>query len=118
MFVTISTEGVIARHEGIPSLDDLYEHIKCQTVEAIGIERDGEEAVVWMDEEYSYREEQALNPKADLLVRRHSPGTLIGGVGIGGNVVVTGPADHEGETTGLSEEWATYLEALDMPTRV
>jgi len=96
-------------------LDDLYKGTGADTVEALDLTRDGDDAIAWMDEDYIGKAQDgdiALNPRADQFIRHLSPGTLIGAPGISGDVVMTGPADDEGDTLGLPESWHKFLTEL------
>jgi hypothetical protein len=109
-YIVIPVEGPVANHQSEQiDLDTLYKGTKAETVQAISLFREDHEAVCWMDEDYLTRPDQTVNVRADWLVRRFSPGTLIGGSGIVGDCVLTGGADADGETLGLSPEWIAFL---------
>lgn len=109
-WATISIDGHVDIREGKPSLEDLQAAVGGYVQVIPPLSRDGDEAVIWMDEEGKVKGIR-VNETADWLVRSHGP-NLMPGDRICGPVALTGPADDEGETTTLSEQWTAYLRDL------
>jgi len=90
-------------------LDHLYEATKAETVQAVELSREGQEATLWLDEEGKVNARQ-VNHRADYIAHMFS-GVAPDDV-IVGDAVITGPADEDGETTGLTEAWRRFLTEL------
>jgi hypothetical protein len=116
-YAVIPVEGNIRFEEAERvELEQLYAGTGAKTVEAHSLERDGQEAVIWMDEDY-LGTDKGFNRTADYLARVYGGGLLIGGGGIQGDCVLTGGTDDDGETQSLPEQWVTFLHDLPIEAR-
>lgn len=108
----IHTDGVVttidlAHAEDRGSLDDLYRHIECRSVDVVRL---APNANMWLDDEGAYN--APINEVATALARmygmNYQPYYY-------GTAIITGGADEVGETLGLSHD-ATLMvvAALDV----
>ncbi len=83
-------------------LHAMYREIDCRTVECIGLTEDLD---LWVDEEGKLKSEWEVNLGATALLRRRGIPDLVAG-----NALLTGGADDEGNTLGISEGAAADVE--------
>jgi hypothetical protein len=109
-YIRVTEAGEVEQFDGIPSLDDMYEKLACDTVEVVALTRDGHEASMWLDENGKV-DARPINRAGDYLAHMFS-GIAPADV-IVGPILVTGGTDDEGETTDLDEKWRAFL--LNLP---
>lgn len=112
MYITITPESEVTRHEGIPDLQAMYDAIGTDTVEAVGFNQpEGEPfgCVGWLDENGKIANEpKARNDLATRLAHRFE--AIREDDYIAGVLLLTGGADEDGETTSLPSSWANRVE--------
>jgi hypothetical protein len=107
-WVTLTVEGEMAFHDGVPTLRDLQNAVGGY-VEAVRFSLAGSEATMFVDEEGKLVAEPRRNYKADVVcsaVARY-------GDWIAGNVALTGGVGPDGETLGLTDPQVAELRRID-----
>ncbi len=113
MWATLSVDGRIEFHEGVPALEELQEAVG-GFVEIVDIPGVG---LMWLNEDGKYpardfrgnrRGPLPHNPMATRITTQQRAG-LAPDDYIFGVAVFTGNADEDGETTGLSESSVSFL---------
>lgn len=105
MYYTVTPEGRWSEHEGVPDLDALTAAVGGY-VEAVGMTREGDDAILWLNEEGKL-EGLPRNESATLIA--HSFEAIQTADYIAGSAVFTGAPDENGDTTSLPESWVTYI---------
>ena len=82
----------------------MYDQIGCDLVECVGL-RDGLD--MWVDEEGKLKDSWNLNLAATAVLQRHGVPDLVAGTAL-----LTGGADEEGNTLGISDEAADEVRRL------
>ncbi|MGO9179269.1 MAG: DUF3846 domain-containing protein [Candidatus Limnocylindrales bacterium] len=110
-WATLSTEGVMRFHPGVPRLPDLQRAVDGY-VEAVRFTLAGSEATMWLNEEGKLVAEPQRNWKADMLC------PLALGDWTAGDVVFSGGVGPEGETLALTPEQVQELRRVDRDVHV
>jgi hypothetical protein len=109
--VTLTVEGKMAFHDGVPTLRDLQQAVGGY-VEAVRFPLAGSEATMFVNEEGKLVAEPQRNWKADVVCPPPC------GDWTAGDVVFTGGVGPEGETLGLNEAQVVELRRIDRDVRV
>lgn len=105
----LTTDGSIrsvrleANEEGI-HLDAMYREIGCDLVECVGLRDDLD---LWVDEEGKLKDGWEPNLPATAILYRHGRRDLVAGTAL-----LTGGADRDGNTLGISDETAAEVRRL------
>ncbi len=110
-WATLSIEGVMAFHAGVPRLPDLQRAVGGY-VEAVSFPLAGSEATMWLNEEGKLVAEPRRNWKADVLC------PLACGDWTAGDVVFSGGVGPQGETLALNPEQVQELRRVDRDVHV
>jgi len=108
MWAQLLVDGTLTFHAGIPKLAEIQHVVSVgaepgyDLVEPVEIDDDG--TTMWINEEGKYCGVET-NEKATWLADKR----IMHGDRIMGDVLFTGGADEDGETTSLSEAWAERL---------
>lgn len=86
-------------------LRSLYEHIGCRTVDVVGLRLNGADLTAWVDDEGAVTPQPRMNAQAMRLAA--TTGRL--GLVLFGTAVITGGADHDGNTLGLPTQLADQV---------
>jgi Domain of unknown function (DUF3846) len=104
-WASITVEGEVEIHDGIPTLEQMQATVGGY-IEAVEIG----DAIMWVNEEGKLSGLTPNNIATDLA----EPGRWIfEGDYIAGDVLLTGLADDDGETTGLSASWIETLSKVE-----
>lgn len=109
-WATLTVDGAMEFHDGIPELEDLQEVVSGY-VEAIECSIARTAATTWINEEGKLVAEPERNWKVDVICP-------LAGDWIAGNVAFTGGVGPEGETLGLSEAQVAELRRIDRDVHV
>ena len=85
-------------------LRSMYDQIGCDLVECVGLRDDLD---MWVDEEGKLKDSWNLNLAATAVLQRHGVPDLVAGT-----ASLTGGADDEGNTRGISDETAAEIRCL------
>ena len=110
-WATLSTEGVMRFHPGIPRLPDLQVAVGGY-VEAVSFPVAGSEATMWLNEEGKLVAEPQRNWKADVVC------PLAWGDWTAGDVVFSGGVGPQGETLALTPAQVQELRRVDRDVHV
>lgn len=110
-WATLTVEGRMAFHDGVPTLRDLQQAVGGY-VEAASFPLAGSEATMWLNEEGKLVDEPLRNWKADLVC------PLAWGDRTVGDVAFTGGVGPAGETLGLSDPQVAELRRIDRDVHV
>jgi hypothetical protein len=110
-WASLSVEGVMAFHPGVPRLPDL-QHAVGGYVEAVSFTLAGCEATLWVHEEGKLVADPCRNYKAEYLC------PLAWGDWIAGDVVFTGGVGSRGETLALTPAQVAELRRVDRDVHV
>ena len=105
-WTTLTVEGRMAFHDGVPTLLDLQEAVGGY-VEVVSFALAGSEATMWLNEEGKLTAEPQRNWKADVVCPPS------GGDWTAGDVVFTGGVGPDGETLVLDEVQMAELRRID-----
>jgi hypothetical protein len=85
-------------------LQSMYREIGCNLVDCVGLRADLD---LWLDDEGKLKDNWEVNLAASALLQRHGIPDLVAGTAL-----LTGGADEEGYTLGISDETASDVERL------
>jgi hypothetical protein len=109
-WATLTVEGRMVFHEGIPTLKDLQDAVGGY-VDAVACRIAGAAATMWLADEGKLTADPERNWKADVICP-------LGGDWIAGNVAFTGGVGPEGETLALSDAQGAELRRIDRDVHV
>jgi Domain of unknown function (DUF3846) len=110
-WVTLTVEGEMVFHDGVPTLRDLQEAVGGY-VEAVRFSLAGSEATMFVNEEGKLVDGPERNWKADTVC------PLAWGDWTAGDVVFTGGVGPRGETLGLTDPQVAELHRIDRDVHV
>lgn len=103
-WASLTAEGTMAFHEGVPTLQQLQAAVR-GNVEAIEFELAGAAATLWCDDEGKLVDQPHRNFKAEFICPLPNDW-------IAGDTALTGGPDEDGVTLGLTEAQARELHRI------